>query len=139
MWKPNILCLSSLVFVIPFLISWTRGAPWYLTWNIGASIVCSQVYHGFYHDQKLRSYIKPVDMTICHLCIILHVYASLTQCKHVLTSVHVISMYMSIAYAAFTYWFLNLSKECKWHAILHLVTACGSGYFLMDPTCFHMA
>lgn len=78
-------------------------------------------------------------MTICHLCIILHVYASLTQCKHVLTSVHVISMYMSIAYAAFTYWFLNLSKECKWHAILHLVTACGSGYFLMDPTCFHMA
>lgn len=137
MWRPTLLGLTSLIFIIPFLLSlYRKGCPSYLSVNLGASVICSQIYHGFYHHERFRAVFKPIDMAVCHLAIVLFVWTSLHYCTYVLTSRYVLGMYSTILYAALTYWVMDMSQSDFWHAVLHVITGLGASYYFLDPYCF---
>ena len=132
MYKPNILCYSSLIYIVPFLLSIVNTFPVYLSVGVGASVVCSQLCHGFYHDPGWRAILRPIDMVVCHSVVVMHVWVANTVCSNPFTW-NIIVMYVSIAYAAMTYWVLGKSTSYAWHVALHLITGMGSTAFMLGP------
>jgi hypothetical protein len=133
-WKPSLLTITSLVYIVPFFIGIWRDYPTPMIMGMGMSITTSQVYHGFYESKTIRDIARPIDMIVCHNVVLMHIYYALTYCKAWM-SFNFAMMYSSILYAAATYWLLDLSQSDTWHAILHIVSGIGSTMFFLEQSC----
>lgn len=132
MWRPKLLCCTALIYILPFLLSIKNSFPLYFSVGLGASVICSEFYHGWYDDLQWRRFLKPIDMTICHVVVLMHVWIAHTVCLDPFTW-NIFMLYACIAYAIITYWMIGLSVSNTWHAVLHLVTGFGSTCFILGP------